>query len=296
MAYDVHLETFEGPLDLLLYLVRKTDLEIQEIQVSEITSEYLSYLDTIKNLDLDTAGDFLVMASTLMQIKAKMLHPDNEKDKEDADLELDKIKERLLEYQKYKEVSKILSNKEQEYSQTYYRPQPIIPEQDFEVEATIYDLVKSFQEALRTLPEEVREIMYKEIPIETKIREILDILEGKQYLNFSQIIKIQPSRSAMVVCFMAVLELVKNKQIIAKQSELFEDIRIYRVYNNEDDAGMIKEENSELDLSPEKANDYDVGKKNVYENQKEQEPFKLENEFVDASFSQNKTIEENNGY
>ena len=81
MEYDVHLDTFEGPLDLLLHLVRKTDLEIQEIQVSEITTEYLAYLDTIKNLDLDTAGDFLVMASTLMQIKAKMLHPDNEKDK-----------------------------------------------------------------------------------------------------------------------------------------------------------------------------------------------------------------------
>ena len=174
MEYDVHLDTFEGPLDLLLHLVRKTDLEIQEIQVSEITTEYLAYLDTIQNLDLDTAGDFLVMASTLMQIKAKMLHPDNEKDKEDADIELDKIKERLLEYQKYKEVSKLLSNKEQEYSQTYYRPEPVIPEQEYEIDATIYDLVKSFQNALRTLPEEVREIMYKEIPIETKIREILE--------------------------------------------------------------------------------------------------------------------------
>ena len=294
MAYDVHLETFEGPLDLLLYLVRKTDLEIQEIQVSEITSEYLSYLDTIKDLDLDTAGDFLVMASTLMQIKAKMLHPDNEKDKEDADLELDKIKERLLEYQKYKEVSKILSSKEQEYSQTYYRPQPVIDEQDFEVEATIYDLVKSFQEALRTLPEEVREIMYKEIPIETKIREILDILEGKQYLNFSEIIKIQPSRSAMVVCFMAVLELVKNKQIIAKQSELFEDIRIYRVYNNENDSGVIKEDNGELQLNQEHSDNYSDDNNNI-ESEKQQEPFELEAESEQDRFLQNKTIEEDNG-
>ena len=95
MEYDVHLDTFEGPLDLLLHLVRKTDLEIQEIQVSEITTEYLSYLDTMQNLDLDTAGDFLVMASTLMQIKAKMLHPDNEKEAVDADAELDKIKAKL---------------------------------------------------------------------------------------------------------------------------------------------------------------------------------------------------------
>ena len=95
--YDVHLDTYEGPLDLLLSLVRKTDLEIEEIQISEITSEYMAYLDTMKSLDLDIAGDFLVMAATLMQIKAKMLHPDNEKDAVDADTELNKIKAKLLE-------------------------------------------------------------------------------------------------------------------------------------------------------------------------------------------------------
>ena len=288
MEYDVHLDTFEGPLDLLLHLVRKTDLEIQEIQVSEITTEYLAYLDTIQKLDLDTAGDFLVMASTLMQIKAKMLHPDNEKDKEDADIELDRIKERLLEYQKYKEVSKLLSNKEQEYSQTYYRPEPIIPEQEYEVDATIYDLVRSFQNALRTLPEEVREIMYKEIPIETKIREILDILEGKQYLTFSEIAKIQTSRSAMVVCFMAVLELVKNKQVVAKQSELFEDIRIYRVYNTEEDDGsIVREEKDELNLDIEK---------NVEEQAAEQvqqeDNFELEAEIIN---SENRESGDNDG-
>ncbi|MCR4663163.1 MAG: segregation/condensation protein A [Endomicrobiaceae bacterium] len=278
MEYDVHLDTFEGPLDLLLHLVRKTDLEIQEIQVSEITAEYLAYLDTMQNLDLDTAGDFLVMASTLMQIKARMLHPDNEKDKEDANDELDKIKERLLEYQKYKEVSKILSNKEQEYSQTYYRPEPVIPDQEYEIDATIYDLVKSFQNALKTLPEDVREIMYKEIPIETKIREILDIIEGKQYLTFSEIAKIQTSRSAMVVCFMAVLELVKNKQIVAKQSELFEDIRLYRVYSNEeDDESIVKEEKDELNLNVEK----NITEENVEET-KQEDNFELEPETINS--------------
>ncbi len=288
MEYDVHLDTFEGPLDLLLHLVRKTDLEIQEIQVSEITTEYLEYLDTIKNLDLDTAGDFLVMASTLMQIKAKMLHPDNEKDKEDADIELDKIKERLLEYQKYKEVSKLLANKEQEYSQTYYRPEPIIPEQEYEIDATIYDLVKSFQNALRTLPEEVREIMYKEIPIETKIREILDILEGKQYLTFSEIAKIQTSRSAMVVCFMAVLELVKNKQVVAKQSELFEDIRIYRVYNTqEDNNSIVQEEKDELNLDIEK----NITEEKV-EQEKQEDDFELESESINSI---NKETGDNDG-
>ncbi len=213
--------------------MRKTDLEIKEIQISEITSEYLSFLETMTNLNLDIAGDFLVMASTLMQIKAKMLHPDNEKDAFEADIELDQIKAKLLEYQKYKEVSKILSAKELQYSQTYYRPQPVIEDQDFEVEVTIYDLIKSFQQALITLPEEVREIMYKEIPIETKIREILDILEGRQYVSFTEIMKLQPTRQSLIVSFLAVLELIKNKQIIAKQSQIFDEIRIYKVYGDE---------------------------------------------------------------
>ena len=275
--YDVHLDTYEGPLDLLLSLVRKTDLEIEEIQISEITAEYVSYLDTMKRLDLDVAGDFLVMAATLMQIKAKMLHPDNEKDAEDADAELDKIKAKLLEYQKYKEVSKILSNKEQQYSQTYYRPHPVIDEQDYQIEATIFDLVRAFQEALRTLPEEVREIMYKEIPIEVKIREILDLLEGKQYLSFSEIVKLQPSRTAMVVSFMALLELVKNKQIIAKQSKLFEDIRLYRVYNDEQEE---VDEKQELDLNIQKNSD--IAKENS-EIQQQPENLELEAETINSS-------------
>ncbi len=282
--YDVHLDTYEGPLDLLLSLVRKTDLEIEEIQISEITAEYMSYLDTMKILDLDIAGDFLVMAATLMQIKAKMLHPDNEKDAVDADAELDKIKAKLLEYQKYKEVSKILSNKEQQYSQTYYRPHPIIDEQDYHIEATIFDLVRAFQEALRTLPEEVREIMYKEIPIEVKIREILDLLEGKQYLSFSEIIKLQPSRTAMVVSFMALLELVKNKQIIAKQSELFEDIRLYRVYNNEPEE---IDEKQELDLNIQK--NINNSEENL-EIQQQPENLELEAEVINSSNN-----EDNNG-
>ena len=290
MEYDVHLETFEGPLELLYKLVRRSDLEIEEIQISQITQEYLLAIENIQNLNLDTAGDFLVMAATLMQIKAKMLHPDNEKDKEDADIELNKIKERLLEYQKYKEVSKLLSTKEQEYLQTYYRPAPKIPDQDFEIEATIYDLVKSFQSALKTLPKEVREIMYREIPIEVKIREILDILEGKQYLTFTEIAKIQPSRSAMIVCFMAVLELVKNKQVVAKQSNLFEDIRIYRVYSNEENESSIvkDEEKDELNLNVEKNITEQIEKET--EEIKQENNFDLEQETIDLE----KTYTEDN--
>jgi segregation and condensation protein A len=232
MVYDVHLESFEGPLDLLLHLIRKNDLEINEIKIAEITKEYLSYLEMMQNFNIDIAGEFLVMASTLMQIKARTLLPTNEDGAKEED-PLDNLKNRLLEYQKYKEIGKLLSYKELEHSQVYYRPPYHLDKHDFVLDASIFDLMSSFEEALQALPETVKEILYKEIPIETKIREILDILEGKQYVSFSEILKMQSTRQQLIVAFMAVLELVKNRQISAKQSELFDEIRIYRIYNEE---------------------------------------------------------------
>jgi segregation and condensation protein A len=248
MAYDIHLDTFEGPLDLLLHLIKKNDLEINEIKISDITAEYLSYLDLMKELNIDVAGEFLIMASTLMQIKSKSLLPsDNGKDSEEED-PFDQLKDRLLEYQKYKEVGKILSYKINENSQIYYRPESLISKQDFVLDATIFDLMSSFRDALTALPDNIKEIMYQEIPIESKIREILDILEGKQYVSFTEILKLQNTRLALIVCFMAVLELVRNKQIIAKQSELFSEIRIYKVYNKEQELGQANKDINTFDI------------------------------------------------
>ncbi|MDR2066930.1 MAG: segregation/condensation protein A [Endomicrobium sp.] len=233
MVYDIHIDMFEGPLDLLLHLIKKNELEISEIKIADITSEYLAYIGLMQNLNIEIAGEFLVMASTLMQIKAKSLLPSgNDLQQDDEDM-LDQLKNRLLEYQKYKEIGKLLSYKVLENAQVYYRPMPIISKQDFVLDVTIFDLLNCFRKALLTVPENIKEIMYQEIPIEVKIREILDILEGKQYVSFTEILKNQSSKSALIVCFMAVLELIKNKQIIAKQSELFAEIRIYRLYNEE---------------------------------------------------------------
>ncbi|MDR1194855.1 MAG: segregation/condensation protein A [Endomicrobium sp.] len=239
MVYDIHTDSFEGPLDLLLHLIKKNDLEISEIKIAEITSEYLAYMDLMKELNIDIAGEFLVMASTLMQIKAKTLLP-SDKEKEGEEDPFDDLKNRLLEYQKYKEVGKLLSYKILETSQIYYRPAPVVNKHDYVLDASVFDLMSCFKDALTALPESVKEIMYKEIPIETKIREILGVLEGRQYVSFTEILKFQKTKMDLIVCFMAVLELVKNKQIAAKQSELFQDIRIYRVYNEAEP--QVKEE------------------------------------------------------
>jgi Uncharacterized conserved protein len=234
MVYDIHTDSFEGPLDLLLHLIKKNDLEISEIKIADITSEYLSFLDLMKELNIDIAGEFLVMASTLMQIKAKTLLPSEAGKDNDEEDPFDQLKNRLLEYQKYKEIGKLLSYKAIEYSQVYYRPAPVVNKHDYVLDASLFDLMSSFKDALTALPESVKEIMYKEIPIEIKIREILDVLEGRQYISFNEMLKLQKTRMDLIVCFMAVLELVKNRQIAAKQSEQFEDVRIYKVYHDID--------------------------------------------------------------
>jgi segregation and condensation protein A len=229
MAYDVHLEIFEGPLDLLLYLIRKDDLEIAEIPIAQITREYLDYLEVMKELNLEIAGDFLVMASTLMQIKARMLLPAPEPSEEEGPNPLEELKAKLLEYQKFKEVSQLLAQKEIEYAQVHYRPAPVFEKDDYVLEASLFDLIESFRTVLRELPNDVKEILYKEIPIEQKIREILDVMEGKQFVSFADIFKLQTTRQAVIVCFLAVLELVRTRQIMACQAALFDDIRMYRL-------------------------------------------------------------------
>ena len=229
MVYDVHLEIFEGPLDLLLYLIKKDDLDIKEIQLAQITHEYLEYLQLMKDMNLDIAGDFLVMAATLMQIKAKMLLPPSEKEEDEGPDPLDELKSKLLEYQKYKEAAQVLVQRESENSNVFYRPTPTFDKDEFVLEVSIFDLMESFRSILQDLPKDVKEIVYKEIPIETKIRGILDMLEGKEFISFVDILKQETTKHGLIVSFLAILELIRLKQIIARQSDAFGDIRIYRV-------------------------------------------------------------------
>ncbi|MDR3049926.1 MAG: segregation/condensation protein A [Elusimicrobiota bacterium] len=229
VIYDINIDAFEGPFDLLLHLAKKKDLEISEINIAEITSDYLSYLESMKELNIDIAGDFLVMASTLMQMKAGFLLSPYGDEALEEDENFDILKQRLLEYQKYKEVGKILMYKEIEHSQIYYRPLFNADKGDFTITATILDLARSFNEVFKALSPEMQAIIYDEIPIETKIREILDLLESSQYASFTDILKLQKTRRELIVSFMAVLELIKNKQISAMQSEVLGEIRIYKV-------------------------------------------------------------------
>jgi segregation and condensation protein A len=229
MAYDVHLEVFEGPLDLLLYLIRKNDMDIYDIPISQITAEYLEYLNLMKEFNLNIAGEFLVMAATLMQIKSRMLLPTpGHEDEEIEELKAD-LTAKLLEYEKYKQVGSFLSKCEVNEAGIFYKASPVFSEGDFILDASLFDLIEAFRDALKELPKEVKEIVYEEIPIEQKIRELIDLLEGRRYINFKELLKREKNRIGIIVLFLALLELIRLKQVVARQSQLFGEIRVYRV-------------------------------------------------------------------
>ncbi|MFN3966120.1 MAG: segregation and condensation protein A [Endomicrobiia bacterium] len=232
--YDVHLEIFEGPLDLLLYLIRKNDLNIYDIPISQITAEYLEYIELMKELNLDIASEFLVMAATLMHIKSRTLLPSPPSEEEEGPDPRAELVAKLLEYQKYKLAAEFLSKRELNEQGVYYRSAPVFSEDDFTIEANIFDLIDSFRSVIKELPKEVKEIVYEEIPIEQKIRQILDCLNNaktdkynRKFINFKDLLKMETTRIGMIVLFLALLELIRLKQIIARQSRMFGEIRIY---------------------------------------------------------------------
>jgi segregation and condensation protein A len=233
MTYQVKLEIFEGPLDLLLHLIKKEEIDIYNIPVSRITEEYLQYLEMLKMLNLDVAGEFLVMAATLLQIKSRKLLPVPVKEEENAE-ELDPYQElvrQLLEYKRFKEVAKVLEEKETEQQQVFTRPAQKIERLDDEeyiIEASLFDLLDAFKNVLKSSQIMVREIIQEEVKIEERVRIIREKLMEKESLSFEEIFTPESTRMEMVVTFLAMLELIKMREIRILQTRLFDKIRIFK--------------------------------------------------------------------
>ena len=234
MNYEVKIDIFEGPMDLLLHLIQKDDLDIYDIPIRQITAEYLTYIDLLKELNLNVAGEFLVMASTLLQIKAKTLLPkeEGEPEEEGPDPRTELV-ERLLEYQRYKEVSKFLSSQFENQRDVYYRGAPIFNKDDQILEISLQKLLEAFKRVLETAKTEVRDILVEEIPVEVRIREILDVLESKPMVSFRDLFKPGSPRKLLVVSFLALLELIRLKQVQVTQAYNFGDIHIQRIKEEE---------------------------------------------------------------
>lgn len=246
MAYPIKLQTFEGPLDLLLHLINQAEVDIYDIPISEITDQYLAYLYSMQEFKIDIASEFLVMAASLLAIKSKMLLPKHDKldpnPYEEWEEEIDPREElvlRLIEYKRYKVVSEQLKELEFARTQVYTRvPGDLSHLQGSDQEhspsynISILQLFVAFQSILKKHKHEnrVTTINREEISVQDKIEEIRQLLtQKKSGTYFSQLFKQVWTRSELVVTFLALLELIKQRHITIVQSNNFEEIEIYAI-------------------------------------------------------------------
>jgi segregation and condensation protein A len=234
MLYKVKLDAFEGPLDLLLFLIKKSEIDVYDIPISEITQQYLDYIEIIQLLDLEAASDFILMAATLMRIKAQMLLPKPDLEEiEDIEDPRQELVYRLLEYKRFKDVALDLAEKEKEAKLTFQRGSYIFEhktiEPDFSAisDVTLFDLVAAFRQVVGAKSAEpVHRINEIKVNLEEQIQLVMDTLREKRRVEFTSLFNEADDKLVLIVTFIAILELVKQKNIRASQSDVFGKIII----------------------------------------------------------------------
>lgn len=235
--YKVKLEVFEGPLDLLLYLIKKDEVDIYDIVIERITQQYLEFMDAFKTLDLEVAGEFVVMAANLIYIKSRALLPAHvqppEEEAEEDDPRWDLIRQ-LVEYKKFKDAAAQLSVREIEQSNLFGRGAETVevqPERPLG-DVSVFDLISAFNKVLKRIEsksEDLREIFEENYTVSDKIDLILKLTSSGVPLKFSELFADAASRTEIVVTFLALLELIRLKQLKAAQEEVFGEIELRRV-------------------------------------------------------------------
>ncbi|WP_026570074.1 MULTISPECIES: segregation/condensation protein A [Sediminibacillus] len=238
MKYEVHTEAFQGPLDLLLHLINQYEIDIYDIPVAEITEQYMTYIHTMQQLELNIASEYLVMAATLIAIKSQLLLPNQTIEPEDEEYEEDPredLMRRLIEYRKYKEAADQLKERELEANKIYTRPPVEFEEapaqkQVVQGDVSIYDMIAAMNKIMERKKWEKpvsTKIQRTEIPIKQRMDEVMtQVKERPDGIAFDELFPI-PSRSHIVVTFMAVLELMKGKQVYCTQEKHFDELMIY---------------------------------------------------------------------
>ncbi len=237
--YVVSLTNFEGPLDLLLFFIKRDELDIYDIPIARITEEFLLYTQAIQMLDLEQAGEFIVMAATLMQIKAKMLLPKPERgpDEEEEEDPRAELVRRLLEYKQYKEVAERLKEREEEQRNVYYRQNFKADYKTFAEETagellknvTLFDLMAAFKRALDKAPKKTIHVVERfSFTIEEQTDYILGIFVDRSQATFFELVD-GLERLGVIVTFLALLELIKSKTLAFHQDANFEDLLIYKL-------------------------------------------------------------------
>ncbi|WP_346663685.1 segregation/condensation protein A [uncultured Merdimonas sp.] len=242
MGIPVKLEAFEGPLDLLLHLIEKNKIDIYDIPIVEITSQYMEYIRAMEREDLNVMSEFLVMAATLLDIKCKMLLPREEQEEEEEDPRQELV-EQLLEYKMYKYMSYELRDREMMGDQTLYK-EPTIPEEvrdyvepvdldDLLGDLTLIKLNAIFQEVMKRQADKVDPVRSKfgkiekeEVTLPDKLSYVTDYAKSHRRFSFRELLKKQKSKTQLVVTFLAILQLMKEGTITIRQEQPFEDIMI----------------------------------------------------------------------
>jgi segregation and condensation protein A len=239
IPYQVRLERFEGPLDLLLHLIKKNEINIYDIPITLITQQYLEYLNVMKSLNLSVAGDFLVMAATLLQIKSRMLLPAEESvgDEDDGPDPREELVRRLLEYKRYKEAANQLDDRERLWREIFRREAAPPSSKGSSSDAvsledlTMFDLVEALQGVLARLPNpQFIELTPEHLTVKARMAAILEALEGKEQVTFVSLFEEQIHKVVVIVTFLALLELIRTGLVRVFQGEVFGPILLTRVF------------------------------------------------------------------
>jgi segregation and condensation protein A len=235
-APRILLPLFEGPLDLLLYLIKRERIDVHDIPIAPITRQYMEYLDLMRELSLDVAGEFMVMAATLIHIKSKMLVPieptEAAGDEEQVDPR-DELVRRLLEFQRYKEAAGVLHQQAQIRAAQWTRPDTVLPRFDEAgeemLEAGLYDLIAAFRELLERRKALIaHEVEAEGPPVEQRMEELLAMIREGESLEFLELFASLETKAQMIVTFLALLELIRLRRVRVYQRGRFGPIRVFR--------------------------------------------------------------------
>ena len=234
--YGVKIDIFEGPLDLLLFLIRKEEVDIYDIPIANITRQFLEYVEVIEGLNLEQAGDFVLMAATLMKIKSQMLLPVDPEEEEEAEDPREELVRRLLEYQQFKEVAGWMEDQQEANRDLYYRGMAVDLEaiQDLDADARegfqpigLFELFKAFKQAMDMVPKiDFHAVERVEVTTEERIEFVMDVLAQRDQVPFTDLIS--GHRIVVVVTFVAILELMKEGRLTVQQATSDGEIWVYR--------------------------------------------------------------------
>jgi segregation and condensation protein A len=252
LPYQVRIENFEGPLDLLLHLIKKNEINICDIPIAIIAQQYLAYIEAMNELNLGVAGEFLIMAATLLQIKSKMLLPVDEAadDEEDGPDPREELVRRLLEYKSYKEAARQLDGQEKMWREIFSRepgpPEPTEQDETLLENVTLFDLVDALKGIMDRNPgKRLIEIIPDNLTVRERMNVILEMLEGKDSISFMSLFEESCHRLVVIVTFLAMLELIRLRVARVFQGETFGPILVSRSFSLVPDPAELDDSDSE---------------------------------------------------